>query len=364
MKKSKYLKAAVLFFGLLLFSGCQLFNRSSGETATIEEDAEGSQVISPKTTATDVTDGLSTVLIEGDYGFDAFLENGGANSDSAVVDFLGSELIGQVLGFSFRGSGFGCSTLSVNSPRGDQLFGRNFDWQQSQAQIVKTSPENGYQSISTVNLDFLQGYERYLDMLPNSVRNIPVVYAPMDGMNEAGLTAAVLVIEDSAIINQDTEKPDLTTTTAIRLLLDKAANVDEALDLLGQYDMNSSMNMMVHFSIADETGRSVVVEYVNNEMVVTETPIVTNFYLAEGEKQDIGSGQSHERFDILNQHLTSTPEMDANQVRDALDSVSKDNFGEFESTEWSIVYNQTTGQVHYYHRENYDQRYVFEVKDE
>ena len=27
------------------------------------------------------------------------------------------------------------------------------------------------------------------------------------------------------------------------------------------------------------------------------------------------------------------------QVRDALDSVSKDNFGEFESTEWSIVFN-------------------------
>ena len=41
--------------------------------------------------------------------------------------------------------------------------------------------------------------------------------------------------------HQQTEKPDLTTTTAIRLLLDQAANVDEAVALLGQYDMNSSI---------------------------------------------------------------------------------------------------------------------------
>ncbi len=49
-------------------------------------------------------------------------------------------------------------------------------------------------------------------------------------------------------------------------------------------------------------------------------------------------------------------------VRDALSSVSKGNFGEFESTEWSIVFNQTTGEVHYYYREDYVNRYAFSVK--
>ena len=44
-----------------------------------------------------------------------------------------------------------------------------------------------------------------------------------------------------------------------------------------------------------------------------------------------------------------------------LDSVSKDNFGEFESTEWSIVFNQSNGEVRYYHRENYQQGYVFYI---
>lgn len=47
------------------------------------------------------------------------------------------------------------------------------------------------------------------------------------------------------------------------------------------------MNMMVHFPLSDASGRSVVVEYVNNEMKVTETQAVTNFYLTEGEKYGI-----------------------------------------------------------------------------
>ncbi len=66
--------------------------------------------------------------------------------------------------------------------------------------------------------------------------------------------------------------------------------MDKALDLLGQHDMHASMGYMTHLAIADNTGRSVVVEYVNNEMVVAETPVVTNFCLAKREKKDIGNG--------------------------------------------------------------------------
>ena len=51
------------------------------------------------------------------------------------------------------------------------------------------------------------------------------------------------------------------------------------------------------------------------------------------------------------------------EVRDALDSVSKDNFGEFESTEWSIVFDQSALTAVYYHRENYKQAYFFQVTE-
>jgi len=316
---------------------------------TVEVTAEEKQL----------TPGLSAVGYEGEYGLDAFLEAGGAASDAEVVEFLSTYLSGAVP--SIRTGGFGCSALSVPSPEGHALFGRNFDWSACEALIVQSVPAEGYASISTINLDFLG---HYLDKFPAQARTLAALYAPLDGMNEKGLCVAVLMIQDNASIHQDTGKPDLTTTTAVRVLLDKAANVEEALALLGQYDLHASMGMMVHFAIADAAGHSVAVEYIGNEMVVTETPVLTNFYLAEGEKQGIGTAQSHTRYDILTDTLKKSPSMTLEQVRDAMDGVSKDNFGEFESTEWTAVYDQTTGEVRYYHRENYQDAYVFQVGQE
>lgn len=135
--------------------------------------------------------------------------------------------------------------------------------------------------------------------------------------------------------------------------------MEEGLELLRSYDLHGSMGMMVHFALADKSGRSVAVEYIGNEMIVTETPVVTNFYLAEGEKQGIGTAQSHERFEILMKRLEESEHLTMEEMGEALDGVSKDNFREFESTEWSIVFNQDTGEVRYYHRENYEKAFVF-----
>ena len=232
--------------------------------------------------------------------------------------------------------------------------------------VVAAYPENGYASISTVNMDFVsQGAGGGITGMALGMDQVKVpaaLYAPLDGMNEKGLAVSVNMIQDGADISQDSDRADITTTTAIRLLPDKAADVDEALALLEQYDMHASMGMMVHFALADNSGRSVVVEYIGNEMVVTETPVVTNFYLAEGEKHGIGTEQSHERYEILMGLLDESERMDRTGVRDALDRVSKDNFGEFESTEWSIVFNQTDGQAVYYHRENYGKGYAFTIE--
>ena len=51
-------------------------------------------------------------------------------------------------------------------------------------------------------------------------------------------------------------------------MLDKAANVDEALELLAQYDMHSSAGSCYHFQLADAQGNSAVAEYIDNEFEV------------------------------------------------------------------------------------------------
>ena len=339
-------------------------SRTEEETITEEENEKGNKDentvrITPTSEITELEAGLSTVRYEGDYGFDTFLEQGGAGSDTDVAAYITSLLAQEIY---MEGAPFGCSTLSVKNRGGKYLFGRNFDWNACRGLIVSARPENGYASVSTVNMDFIRAGGLDLSELPDQMQAVVSLYAPLDGMNEKGLAVSVNMIQDSASIDQDTEKPDLTTTTAIRLLLDKAANVEEALELLRQYDFHSSMGMMVHLALADADGRSVAVEYVDHEMIVTKTPVVTNFYLASGEKQGIGTAQSHTRYEILTQTLEEHREMTEVEVRNVLDSVSKDNFGEFESTEWSIVMNQETKELIYYHRENYKTAYVISVE--
>ena len=332
-------------------------NKSNGRRKGKDEDAMD---INPVNEITELEEGLSTVLFNDTYAFDKFIEHGGASSDAQVVAFLTNEVMSGNLDISFGDMLFGCSTISVKSPNGEQLFGRNFDWNKANAMIVESHPQNDYASISTVNMDFINGSVN-LDHYPDVVQSIVAMYAPMDGMNEKGLAISVNMIQDSSTIEQNTNKPDLTTTTAIRLILNKASTVQEALDLLQKYDVHASMGMMIHFAISDKTGRSVVVEYINNEMVVTDTPVVTNFYITEGEKFGIGTKQSHTRYEMLLDLLDTHQTLDMQGVRDALESVSKKNFGEFESTEWSIVFNQETGEVRYYHRENYKKSYIFQL---
>ena len=323
------------------------------------------KVITPDTEIRQIENGLTAVRYDGDYWFSQFHEQGGASSDSEVVQFITGQLQLGSADIGFETGGFGCSTLTVKNTEGETLFGRNFDWENCEAMIVQSAPSDGYASIATVNMDFIRsGYGAGLSDLPDEIRTLIALYAPLDGMNEKGLAVSVNMIQDSDVINQDTGKPDVTTTTAIRLLLDRAADVEEALTLLRQYDMHSSMGMMVHFALADKSGRSVAVEYIGNEMVVTETPVVTNFYLAPGEKQGIGTSQSHTRYEILMKRLNEDGAASMDGVRDALDSVSKDNFGEFESTEWSIVFNLEQGEARYYHRENYENSYLFRVNEQ
>lgn len=363
--KKKICMAFLMSLVLCAATGCGPNAKSSENTVRTEaakEDNRERNLITPDTDITELEEGLSVVRYEGNYGFADFLEQGGASSDEDVVEYVSSQLSSNIPKLLFGGDPFGCSTLSVKNKAGGNLFGRNFDWNTCNALIISSKPDDEYASVSTVNMDFIQAGGLHISNLPDTAQAIIGLYAPLDGMNEEGFAVSVNMIEDSDTIEQDTQKPDITTTTAIRLLLDKAANVEEAIDLLDQYDLHASMGMMVHLALTDADGNSVVVEYVDNEMVVTETPVVTNFYLSEGEKYGIGTSQSHTRYDILSEALAEQDTMTEADVRNALNSVSKDDFGEFESTQWSIVMNQKTKELTYYHRENYSQGYTIPVK--
>lgn len=366
MKKRSWTLLCVIMLLVFAAGWFWYIQARKGENPVMSREGKVNQdleIVNPSEKLTLLEDGLSVMQYDEEYGFQQFLDAGGASSDEEVVLYLMNQVLDGVSGLQFRNDLFGCSTIQSINAQQEILFGRNFDWENSQALIIQSSPKDAYASVATVNLDFIQnGTSMPLDRLPDDVLAQIALYAPLDGMNEKGLVVSVNMIQDSDEIAHSGKKQNLTTTTAIRLLLNKAADVEEAIQLLQAYDLHSSMGMMIHFAIADASGRSVVVEYINNELHVIPTPVVTNFYLTPGEKYRQGSAQSQERYDILMNLLEEQKTMDMEQVRDALDRVSKDNFDEFASTEWSIVYNLHTLEAHYYHREHYDKRYIIRME--
>lgn len=289
---------------------------------------------------------LYTMEYDGDYGFDDFLKTGASN-DGELVDFVVKKLL-KGLPVEFSIPNLGCSTFNAQTQDGDKIFGRNFDLTYSPALFVKTKPDNGYASMSIVNLGFL-GFnkERQPDSLMKQITTLAAPYAPLDGLNEKGLSIGVLLIPDVAT-NQQTDKVDITTTTAVRLVLDKAATVDEAVALLKQYDMHSSAKSSYHFQIADANGKSVVVEYVDNEISVVDAKqsyqMATNFLLTPGD-YDFGMGQ--DRYDIMknildkNQGVITDEQAGMDILQAASSDWHKNDRGEESATQWSVLYNNT-----------------------
>lgn len=281
-----------------------------------------------------------------DYDLDGFLENGAATDDE-LVDFVTNKILRGV-SFDVNPDG-ACSTFIATTPEDKNLFGRNFDYVPSIGLIVRTQPKNGYESISVVNLNHL-GLSK--DNMPtknflNRVITLAAPYAPLDGMNEKGLAIGVLVIKDG-VVHQDTGKVPITTTSAIRMVLDKAATVDEAIKLLEKYDMNSSGETGYHFQIADANGDTAVIEYIDGEMHVLPKEegytAATNFVLYED--RNIGTGQ--DRFETIKKKQEETNGvMTEKDALDLLLSVPSQGTRESEEigggiptdTQWSCVYN-------------------------
>lgn len=215
--------------------------------------------------------GMYQMTYYGDYGFDDFLKIGATN-DKDIEEYVTKRLL-KGISIKFNVSESGCTAFVTRNENNDVIFARNFDFDYAPSLQLYTNPKNGYASVSTVNLSFA-GYTK--DNLStngvsfNNFLTLASPYLPFDGMNEKGLTVALLAVPEVQIKN-DSSKITLNTTTTIRLILDNASNVDEAIELLRKYNIYFSGDVYCHYLIADSTGKSVIIEYYDNEIQVIET---------------------------------------------------------------------------------------------
>ena len=254
-----------------------------------------------------------------------------------------------------------CSLFAAFGDAGNMLYGRNFDWDFSPAVLLFTEPPDGYASVSMVDvayIGFAGSKSRNIADLPLAERRdlLRAPLLPFDGMNARGLAIGMAAVPPGNV-KPDPNKETIDSLGIIRKMLDYAANVDEAIAIMQRYNVDMGSGPPVHYLIADASGRAALVEYYQGKLMVipNDKPWhqATNFL--RSSVQD-AAGQCR-RYDTITQQLAKAE--GRTRLQDAmglLRAVSQ------ESTEWSIVYGMSTGEINVAMGRRYDNTHTFQLK--
>jgi hypothetical protein len=271
----------------------------------------------------------------GDYGFEDYLETGEFGSSQTVLN-----------------TNWACTCFATLNNQTDMLFGRNFDWSHYPALILYTNPPNGYKSISMVDLGFL-GFYNDFQISQQPIENLRDLlrspYFLLDGMNEFGLVIGCMAIPNAENVI-DPEKVTLGSLPFMRLVLDYAINIDEALELWDDYNVYFPPGPDLHYLIADATGNSAVIEWVGGEMIILRNEqmwqVSTNFVIY---------GSTNSTKEACSRYITCESVLsDKEGIINPIEALSLLETVSQTSTQWSVVYNMQKKEVKLVMGRNYD----------
>ncbi len=245
----------------------------------------------------------------------------------------------------------GCTVFAVKNKAGHVLVGRNYDFKHEigvmAVKCTRTSEiSSKVYSPGSIGMSNL----RFLDFRPGQLSDgktdvsasVMFPYMTVDGMNGNGVFISVLLVPGKGTI-QNTGKKKILTTVAMRAVLEKAASVEDAVRIFDSYDIQIDSPVRdFHFFAADRSGRSAAIEYIDGQITVTETPLLTNFYIAPGSPE---KKEGRDRYAIVKGILDyHGAKMEKQDVMDTLRLVSQPAGPRAKSdTLWSAVYDLTAG---------------------
>ena len=211
-------------------------------------------------------------------------------------------------------SGFSCAGV-----QNGQYRGRNYDWTYADTDLCiihTTVTENRpHASVGVADMSFMVN-----DDGSYSYEKLPFV--TVDGINDAGVCVQVNVMpygENGVLSHTETTEDDLAGSRVNRFILDYAASVEDALNLLKDKDIYSEMGTAeeLHWMLSgpasntDSTIKTVVIEVFPDGLHVTENfvddkPIMTNFNVSnfDGTANTVGLGLGYERWQILDEYFS------------------------------------------------------------
>ncbi|MBQ0098122.1 MAG: linear amide C-N hydrolase [Oscillospiraceae bacterium] len=195
--------------------------------------------------------------------------------------------------------------MACSSVRNGGFVGRNFDYFMNSCPtfvVRTTAKEDRYATIGVGRLSNITSKTVEEGLPKEKVDLLP--WFVLDGINEKGL-----VVNSNVVFKADwgevphtgtnPDAPDLNDQILARPLLDNCATADEAIEYLKKYNitpMNSKL-MDLHYMISDPE-KTYVVEFYNNEILVKEQKIMTNYFINIDKIPEHPDG--YERLQILN----------------------------------------------------------------
>jgi hypothetical protein len=257
--------------------------------------------------------------------------------------------------------GWACSLFAALGDPDSRIFGRNFDWEFSPALLLFNHPADGYGSAAIVDIAYL-GFpgdgssDLTTKPLAEIIGLLDAPRIPFDGMNEAGLVIGMAAVP-AAYVPADPTKETVDTLGIIRLMLDRAATVTEAIALMEQYNVDVSGQTPLHYLLADASGDAALVEYHAGELRIIRsgTPWhhATNFLLS-----DVAAPAGHcNRYDAITNVLKATGGvLDFDAAFDLLENVAQSH------TQWSAVYSATSGEIRIAMGRDYERVHTFSLE--
>ena len=254
---------------------------------------------------------------------------------------------------------FGCSIIVGQNEDGNPVIGRNFDWPHSPALVLHMRPPDGYASVAFIDVPDLGLTEAILEGKEGPEARCAILSAPLlplDGMNEHGLVVTMAAVPRWDLV-QKPERPMGTSVAVLRPVLDHARNLEEALTILGYYNIDPEDEPPIHYLIADAAGASAIVEFLDREMRVIERSDVwqamVNFNLSDAtpevQAEDWRWREATERLNAVDGRL------DVDDAMKILAAVEQ------EDTQWSTVYEPARLVVHASTGRDFDHRFHFEI---
>ena len=287
----------------------------------------------------------------------------------------------------------GCSAFACpDTKTSDHFMGRNFDFNHKDANgdrimipviAVHTAPAGGKKSVSFVDGQFV-GYASgfYTDGKSDLSMLMALPYLLLDGINEDGFAISVLKLDGLPTLQQEEGKKKIFTTVAMRMLLDRASTVKEAIEMLKQYNMCMDKDpASYHFFMADAKGDYAIVEYTNSDLSKNPDKMevltgknalryVTNFYvsptMAETAHGSVYSTHGKDRYETLEKTMKERNyKMTSAQALELLKSVAQGPNGYQGSTgftQWTEVYNLNSKKVTMSILREWNANFTFKVK--